>query len=178
MSRPFMIPAEGGDVNRSFVVPVHLPAGRYLRAAEFRPGNPRVVHHGTAMLDSSGRARQPETQQEGMGGGYVSFGGPGFIPSGGLPGYAPAWGRKSIPRCLGHPAQRCRCRNGNALPPGRQSGNGSIRDRPVFHRNCANPYHITDHARGNQPRYRSGRNGASGRGNLYDAGGCGRGERL
>lgn len=89
MIKPVTIPAEGPDVNRSFVIPVHMPAGRYVRAAEFRPGNHRIVHHGTAMLDTSGKARALEAAQGGPGAGYVSFGGPGFLPSGGLPGYAP-----------------------------------------------------------------------------------------
>lgn len=89
MIKPVTVPAEGPDVNRSFVIPVHLPAGRYVRAAEFRPGNRRIVHHGTAMLDTSGKARALEAAQGGPGAGYVSFGGPGFLPSGGLPGYAP-----------------------------------------------------------------------------------------
>jgi len=97
MPKPFTIPAEGQDVNRSFVVSVHLPAGRYIRAAQFLPGNRRVVHHGTAMLDTSGKARQLEDQQGGPGRGYVSFGGPGFLPSGGLPGYAPGVGAEVYP---------------------------------------------------------------------------------
>ncbi len=97
MVKPVSIPAEGQDVNRSFVVPVHLPAGRYLRATEFRPGNRRVVHHATLMLDTSGKACALEAQQSGPGGGYVSFGGPGFLPSGGLPGYAPGIGAETFP---------------------------------------------------------------------------------
>ncbi len=97
MVKPCTIPADGQDVNRSFPVAVHLPAGRYIRAAQFLPGNRRIVHHGTAMLDSSGKARQLEDQQGGPGSGYVSFGGPGFLPSGGLPGYAPGFGAEVFP---------------------------------------------------------------------------------
>ena len=97
MLRPVTIPAEGQDVNRSYVIPVHMPKGRYLRAAEFRAGNRRVVHHGTAMLDTSGKARALEAAQGGPGAGYVSFGGPGFLPSGGLPGYAPGMGAEVFP---------------------------------------------------------------------------------
>ena len=97
MLRPVTIPADGQDVNRSYVIPVHMPKGRYLRAAEFRAGNRRVVHHGTAMLDTSGKALALEAQQGGPGAGYVSFGGPGFIPSGGLPGYAPGMGAETFP---------------------------------------------------------------------------------
>lgn len=89
MPKACPIPAAGNDVNRSFPVRIHLPADKYIRAAEFRPGNRRVVHHATLMLDKSGKAMQLEAQQGGAGAGYVSFGGPGFIPAGGLPGYAP-----------------------------------------------------------------------------------------
>ena len=97
MIKPCTIPADGQDVNRSFPVSVHLPAGRYIRAAQFLPGNRRIVHHGTVLLDSSGRARQLEDQQGGLGSGYVSFGGPGFLPSAGLPGYAPGFGAEVYP---------------------------------------------------------------------------------
>lgn len=97
MPKPYTIPASGPDVNRSFVVPVHLPADRYLRAAEMRPGNRRIVHHAIAMYDKSGAARKLELQQGGAGGGYVSFGGPGFVPAGGLPGYAPGMGAEVFP---------------------------------------------------------------------------------
>ena len=89
MPKSFTIPAEGNDVNRSFPLHVHLPADRYIRAAEFRPGNRRVVHHATLMTDKSGKAIELEAKQGGPGAGYVSFGGPGFVPAGGLPGYAP-----------------------------------------------------------------------------------------
>lgn len=89
MPKAFTIPADGVDVNRSFVVPLHLPGDRHVRAAEFRPGNRRVVHHATVMLDTSGKARQLEIEQGGAGGGYKSFGGPGFLPVGGLSGYVP-----------------------------------------------------------------------------------------
>ncbi|WP_395141195.1 hypothetical protein [Armatimonas sp.] len=89
MPKAFAIHAEGNDVNRSFPLHVQLPADRYIRAAEFRPGNRRVVHHATLMMDKSGKAIQLEKEQGGTGAGYVSFGGPGFVPAGGLPGYAP-----------------------------------------------------------------------------------------
>lgn len=97
MSKPFTIPAEGNDINRSFPVSVHLPANRYLRAVEFRPGNRRVVHHGILLYDNSGTARRLEAQQGGPGAGYVSFGGPGFVPVGALPGYTPGMAPEQFP---------------------------------------------------------------------------------
>ena len=97
MPKAFTVPAEGRDVNRSFVLPLHLPADKYVRGVEIRPGSRKVVHHATLMYDKSGKARQLEAQQGGAGAGYVSFGGPGFIPSGALPGYVPGVGAEVMP---------------------------------------------------------------------------------
>lgn len=54
MPEPYTVPAEGRDIYRSFVVPVEIPAGKYVHAAEFRPGNRKVVHH--AVLTTMDRA--------------------------------------------------------------------------------------------------------------------------
>ena len=97
MPQAYTIPAEGKDVNRGFVLPIRLPADRYIRAAEFRPGNRRVVHHATLMLDSSGKARQMEERQGSLGKGYTSSGSLDFVPAGGLPGYAPGMGPEIYP---------------------------------------------------------------------------------
>jgi len=45
MPEAYEIPAEGRDIYRCFVIPVKIPAGKYVRAMEYRPGNRRVVHH-------------------------------------------------------------------------------------------------------------------------------------
>ena len=97
MPKAFTVPAEGKDVTRSFVVSVHLSADKYIRATEIRPGDRRAVHHVTLMMDKSGKAKQLEARQGGPGAGYVSFGGPGFLPSGGLPGYVPGVGAEILP---------------------------------------------------------------------------------
>jgi hypothetical protein len=41
MPKPFAIPAEGPDLYRCFVLPLGLPADRYVDSVEFRPGNPK-----------------------------------------------------------------------------------------------------------------------------------------
>lgn len=96
MPKPFTIPAEGNDVYRSFIVPLDLPADRYVRAAEFRPGNRRIVHHVTVTLDTRGKARALEAKYASQGlEGFPSnpgFGKDSFIPSGGLPGFVPGMG--------------------------------------------------------------------------------------
>lgn len=45
MDEPYTLVAEGPDVYRCFVIPNPVPAGKYLRAVEYRPGNRRIVHH-------------------------------------------------------------------------------------------------------------------------------------
>src|SRR5262249_4364324 len=41
----FTLPADGTDVFRIFVMPLPVDRVRFVRGLEFRPGNPKVVHH-------------------------------------------------------------------------------------------------------------------------------------
>lgn len=71
MSQPYTLPAEGADVFRNFVIPIPIPARRYVRAWEFRPGNIKVVHHATMQLDPTRSSRRldeqdPEPGYEGL----------------------------------------------------------------------------------------------------------------
>ncbi len=58
MAEPYALPADGKDVYRNFVVPIPLTAARYVAAVEFRPGNPRIVHHAFLRLDRTRESRQ------------------------------------------------------------------------------------------------------------------------
>jgi mono/diheme cytochrome c family protein len=51
MPEPYVLRADGLDVFRTFVLPIPLQTARYVRAIEFRPGNPRVVHHANIGID-------------------------------------------------------------------------------------------------------------------------------
>ena len=64
MPASFELPAEGRDVYRNFVIPIELPARRFVRAVEFQTDNPRVVHHAFLFLDGSGDARQLDAKDE------------------------------------------------------------------------------------------------------------------
>jgi tetratricopeptide (TPR) repeat protein/mono/diheme cytochrome c family protein len=71
MARPYTLRAAGDDVYRHFVIPVPVPARRFVKAWELRPGNPRVVHHATMELDPTGTSRHldehdPEPGYEGL----------------------------------------------------------------------------------------------------------------
>jgi len=87
MPEPYTVPPEGRDVFRCFVIPMELPEDKFVRAVEFRPSNRRVVHHSLLFLDNSGAARKLDEEDPGVG--YGKMGGVGFVPSGGLGGWAP-----------------------------------------------------------------------------------------
>jgi tetratricopeptide (TPR) repeat protein len=58
MPEPFMLPADGADTIRSFVIPGPPGRGRYVAALDFRPGDSGAVHHANIKLDSSGSSRR------------------------------------------------------------------------------------------------------------------------
>ncbi|KAF0242207.1 MAG: hypothetical protein FD180_4035 [Planctomycetota bacterium] len=76
------------DVYRHFVCRTDLPEDKWVMATEIRPGNPRIVHHVLAYIDTSGTARKLDEQADGIG--YPGEGTwPGFIPTGEMGGWAP-----------------------------------------------------------------------------------------
>jgi len=88
-AEPYAVRADGPDQFRCFVLPMNLDHQSYVSGAEFRPGNPRVVHHALIFLDSTGTARRLAAASGG--GGYPCFGGPGFSGAGLLVGWAPGY---------------------------------------------------------------------------------------
>jgi peroxiredoxin len=54
MPAPFTVPAGGTVEYQSFEVDPHFQEDRWVRAAEIRPGNRRVVHHCTVFLKPPG----------------------------------------------------------------------------------------------------------------------------
>jgi hypothetical protein len=90
MPEAYEIPADGRDIYRAFVIPdVRIPAGKYVRAVEFRPGNRRIVHH--AVITTLGKA---ETARKLAADGDAT--GPGFktglaAPGEKLPGPLGLW---------------------------------------------------------------------------------------
>ncbi len=85
------VAADGPDEFLCFVVPLNLDHDAYLRTAEFRPGNRRVVHHGVIYVDENGAARR----LAGADGSYECFGGPRVTSSGIVAGWAP--GQVQVP---------------------------------------------------------------------------------
>ena len=98
-AQSYEIGPEGRDIYQAFVLPTTFPADRYVSAVQVRPGNSTVVHHVLLFLDTSGRARELDAASPDPG--YVSFGGPGFVPNGSLGGWAPGNFPRHLPDGLG-----------------------------------------------------------------------------
>jgi mono/diheme cytochrome c family protein len=98
--QPFHIPADGRDVFQCFVIPLNFNTDRYVKTVEFRPGNPRVVHHALFFLDTSGEARRLDGATPGPG--YSCFGGPQIQPAGSLGGWAPGATPAPLPDGVAH----------------------------------------------------------------------------
>ena len=58
MDESYLLPAEGEDVYRNFVVPVPTTQVRFVRAIELKPATTRGIHHARILLDRSGSARR------------------------------------------------------------------------------------------------------------------------
>lgn len=58
LPEPYTLGAEGSDVFRIFVMPIPIDRLRFVRGLEFRPGNPRVVHHANIRVDETAASRR------------------------------------------------------------------------------------------------------------------------
>ena len=81
------IPAGGYDIYRCFVIPSGFAEDMDIKVVEYKPGNPRVVHHMLGYVDLTGNARKLDEEEEGPG--YTCFGGPRAPVASGLAGWAP-----------------------------------------------------------------------------------------
>ena len=54
----YVLPPDGSDVLRIFVLPIPTRVRRFVRGLEFRPGNQGVVHHANIRIDRTERSRE------------------------------------------------------------------------------------------------------------------------
>lgn len=100
----FPFAAGAADTYRCFVIPTNLAKDTYISALDFRPSNPRIVHHINAFLDMTGEARKKDAAEPGPG--YTSFSGPGidmyedlsFWAAGHVPSHLPPGIGQRLPR--------------------------------------------------------------------------------
>ncbi len=83
MAEAFEVNADGPDVFRNLVVPINLPADKWVTALELRPSAPEVVHHVLYFLGESESVRALDGQD-----GSPGFDGMRFRFTGSLGGWA------------------------------------------------------------------------------------------
>jgi Flp pilus assembly protein TadD len=62
LPQAYTLPAEGTDVFRIFTLPIPIAMARFVRGLEFRPGNPKVVHHANIRVDPTSGSRRLDDQ--------------------------------------------------------------------------------------------------------------------
>jgi hypothetical protein len=82
MPKSYKAAAEGRDIYRNFAIALNLKEDKWVRAIDFRPSAPSVVHHSLFFLDTTGTAAKKEAES-GEVGSQGSMGGAG---GGGLRG--------------------------------------------------------------------------------------------
>jgi peroxiredoxin len=115
MPDDFYLGPTGPDLYRYFVLPTNLPEDKYVTALEVRPGNRRIVHHAVLFADSKHWGRRLEEAEQKRsralaagdhGPGYTWGMGvsvlPGFLPQGGLGGWAPGMVYRHFPAGNGY----------------------------------------------------------------------------
>ncbi len=102
MPEPYTLAASGPDEYRCFVLPFQLPAGRYIKSIEYRPGNRKIVHH--AVLSALPHAQAMARLAEGDGKSFLSgLAPPGRILSGPLSIWTPGMDPHLLPDDLAAP---------------------------------------------------------------------------
>ncbi|MDP6700937.1 MAG: tetratricopeptide repeat protein, partial [Candidatus Latescibacteria bacterium] len=74
LEESYMLPGDGVDVYRNFVIDLPIETRRYVEAVEFRTHNALVTHHAVVMLDPTGKARLHDDRDAEPGFGGMEFG--------------------------------------------------------------------------------------------------------
>lgn len=99
MKESYDLPANGPDIYRNFVIPTNVKKNRYIKAIEFRPSNPSVVHHALIFVDTSGRARELDKLDPEPGFSQMTAGGG---TGRGVGGWVPGTMPRPLPEGLAH----------------------------------------------------------------------------
>lgn len=93
MPAAYTLRPDGPDLFRTFVLPIPVHTGRYVRAIEFRPGNGRGVHHANIGVDRTRSSQRLDDADPEMG--YVG----GMVQDAAYPpGYLLGWTPGQFPR--------------------------------------------------------------------------------
>jgi hypothetical protein len=58
MDEPYILPGDGRDVFRNFVMGIPVQQRRYVRGVEFHSGTGNIIHHATMTVDATGVSRR------------------------------------------------------------------------------------------------------------------------
>ena len=62
LPKAYTLRADGPDMSRIFVFPLPTDVTRYVQGFEFKPGNPKVVHHANIRIDRTPASRELDEQ--------------------------------------------------------------------------------------------------------------------
>jgi hypothetical protein len=102
MAEAYAVPTDGPDVYRNFILRLEVPAGKYIKALEYRPSNRRVVHHALFASDGSGKARK-EDEADPLPGFQGSLNIPGRLFPGSMSAWAPGREARPLPDGISMP---------------------------------------------------------------------------
>jgi hypothetical protein len=89
LPQAYELAAEGKDVYRNVVIPIPLATNRFVKGAEFLPGNPKVLHHAFINLDETRQSRRLAEKQSPPGFGGMDLPEGVFMPGGQFLGWQP-----------------------------------------------------------------------------------------
>jgi hypothetical protein len=98
MTEAYKVPASGPDIYRNFVIPLNLAEDKWVKAIEFRPGAPSVVHHSLFFYDTTGEAVKLDRSSSEPG--FQRMG--RFVRSGSLGAWAVGGTPRPLPRDLAY----------------------------------------------------------------------------
>lgn len=96
--QPYVLPADGPDISRVFVLSLPVPRLRDVRGIEFRSGNPRV-HHANIRIDATPASRRLDEQDPSPGYDGVILRSAGY-PDGHFLGWTPGQAAPLLPKGL------------------------------------------------------------------------------
>ncbi|MCI0535931.1 MAG: tetratricopeptide repeat protein [Verrucomicrobiales bacterium] len=85
----YQLSADGKDVYRNLVIPIPTGSTRYVKGVEFKPGNPKVVHHAFVNIDSTRQSRRLAEKEKPNGFAGMELPETAHMPGGQLLGWQP-----------------------------------------------------------------------------------------
>jgi Flp pilus assembly protein TadD len=100
MPYAYQLAADGKDVYRNFVFPIPVDSRRFVQAVEFRPGNPKVVHHAFIDVDETRQSRHLAEKQSPPGFDGMELPDTAVMPAGQFLGWQPGKSAYKVPEGL------------------------------------------------------------------------------